>query len=108
MLTANRTKIHPTPAQRQPVGPTFGGCRYHLDAVTHPARSHPGLSFLSVDAFDRWIRQKGAHAYPWTQCVSSKAQKTAIINAQAAYRRFFKGLLEPPKFKKKHQQSARV
>jgi hypothetical protein len=73
MLTADRTKIHSTPAQRQPMGPTFGGCRYHLDAVTRQARSHPGLPFLSADAFDRWIRQTGARAYPWTQRVSSKA-----------------------------------
>ncbi len=108
MLKAYRTEIKPTPEQRQQIVRTFGVCRYlyNLYVATNQDRYHQGLPFLSAYAFDKWINREYARAYPWIKAVSSKARKNAIVNAEVAYRRFFKGLGELPKFKKKHRQSA--
>lgn len=107
MLTAYRTEIKPTPEQRQQIARTFGVCRYlyNLYVATNQERYHQGLPFLSAYDVDKWINREYALTYPWIKAVSSKARKKAIVNAETAYRRFFKGLAERPKFKKKHHQA---
>jgi len=108
MLHAYKTEIKPTTEQHQQILKTVGVCRhlYNLYLATNQARYQQGLPFLSAYDFDKWVNHEYAEDYPWIKAVSSKARKKALVNAETAYRRFFKGLAERPKFKKKHQQDA--
>jgi putative transposase len=59
---------------------------------------------MSGITFSVWLNNEYLPANPeklWIKQVSSKAVKRAIMNAENAYRRFFKGLSGFPNFKKK-------
>lgn len=64
-------------------------------------------AFISANNFDKYINNeiKILDEYKWINNCGSKARKKAIQNAETSYKRFFKGISNFPKFKKKNKQN---
>lgn len=107
MLRAYKTEIKPTSEQSCQINRTFGVCRYlyNLFIATNIERHANGEKFLSANEFDKWINHVHSVELPWIKDVSSKARKKAIVNAETAYKRFFKKQAGFPRFKKKRAQN---
>ncbi|WP_199614496.1 RNA-guided endonuclease InsQ/TnpB family protein [Paenibacillus alkalitolerans] len=106
MLKAFKTEIKPTYEQKQQIHRTCGVCRYlyNLFIATNKQRHEQGLPFMNANEFDKWVNNVHSLELPWIKDVSSKARKKAIVNAETAYKRFFKGVSGFPRFKKKRDQ----
>ena len=67
-------------------------------------------AFISANDFDKYINNevKVLEEFKWINECGSKARKKAIVNAEMAYKRFFKGQGKFPRFKKKKNQDVRV
>ena len=108
MRIAYKTEIKPTDEQCYQINRTFGVCRYvyNLFIATNKERHAKGEKFLSANEFDKWVNHFHSIDHPWVKEVSSKARKKAIVNAEMAYKRFFKKQAQFPRFKKKCKQNA--
>jgi len=105
---AYKTELDPTSEQTQQIRRTLGTTRhlYNLFLAVNEARYAQGLPFWSAYTFDRWVNHVYALDHPWIKDVSSKARKKALMDAELAYKKFFKHEAERPRFKKKHQQNS--
>ena len=106
MFKSFKTEIMPTPEQKGIILRTVGVCRfvYNLFVGVNMERHEQGKPFMSGMTFSVWLNNEYLPTNPdkiWIKEVSSKAVKTAIMNAETAYRRFFKGRGRFPRFKKK-------
>ena len=106
MFKSFKTEIMPTREQQQIILRTIGVCRfvYNLYVGVNMERHEQGKPFMSGMTFSVWLNNEYLPANPdkaWIKEVSSKAVKKAIMNAENAYRRFFKGKGRFPRFKKK-------
>ncbi|OCS93609.1 RNA-guided endonuclease InsQ/TnpB family protein [Caryophanon latum] len=107
MKKAFKTEIMLSPAQKQKVNQTIGTCRYVYNLYIKTAQSFYKETgkYLSGYDFSKWLnnvytKEKDA----WIKDVSSKAVKQAIMNGDRAFKNFFKGLANFPRFKKKKDQ----
>lgn len=62
--------------------------------------------FFTANDFDKYINNevKVLEDFLWVNECGSKARKKSIVNAETAFKRFFKGLSKFPRFKKKKKQ----
>lgn len=62
--------------------------------------------FVTANDFDKHINNevKVLEDFAWINTCGSKARKKSIVNAETAFKRFFKGLSKFPRFKKKKNQ----
>ena len=62
--------------------------------------------FVTANDFDKYINHevKVLEDFAWINVCGSKARKKSIVNAETAFKRFFKGLSKFPRFKKKNNQ----
>lgn len=107
MIKAYKTEIKPTPKQIEKIKQTQGVCRfvYNLFIATNQERHQQGLKYLSGYAFSKYLNNEYRKAHSencWIWEVSSKAVKQSILNADKAFKRFFKLKNGYPNFKKKH------
>ena len=67
-------------------------------------------AFMSANNFDKYINNevKVLDEFKWIDNCGSKARKKAIVNAEMAYKRFFKGQSKFPRFKKKKNQDVKI
>lgn len=67
-------------------------------------------SFMSANDFDKYINNeiKCQDEFKWIDNCGSKARKKSIVNAEVAFKRFFKGLSKFPRFKKKKNQDVKA
>jgi len=67
-------------------------------------------AFMSANDFDKYINNevKVQEEFKWIDHSGSKARKKAIVNAEMAYKRFFKGEGGFPRFKKKKNQDVKI
>jgi len=67
-------------------------------------------AFMSANDFDKYINNevKVLDEFEWINNCGSKARKKAIVNAEMAYKRFFKGQSKFPRFKKKKNQDVKI
>ena len=116
MLRAYKVELKPTPQQIQKINQNIGVCRwlynqyiaYNIDLYK---QFEDGLidkknAFFSAYDFDKYINNnvKSLEEYNWINSCGSKARKKSIMNAEMAFKRFFKGLGGFPRFKKKTNQ----
>ena len=68
------------------------------------------LAFIGANDFDKYINNevKVLEEFKWINECGSKARKKAIVNAETAYQRFFKGQGKFPRFKKKKNQDVKL
>lgn len=106
MLKSYKTELAPTNEQAEQIRRTIGVCRYvyNLYLATNNERHKIGEKFLSGMDFSKWINNEYIPQNPdkaWIKEVSSKSVKKSIMDAENAYKRFFKGLARYPRFKHK-------
>lgn len=94
------------PLQAMKIHRTIGVCRYvyNFFIAQNKAWYAEGKPFISGNAFSVWLNNEYLPNSPekyWIKEVSTKATKQAIMNADGAYRKYFKGEANFPRFKKK-------
>ena len=106
-MRAYKTEIKPTEKQIEKIRQTQGVCRfvYNLFIATNQERYKQGLKYTSGYDFSKYLNHAYKEAHPehkWIWEVSSKAVKQSIMNADRAFKRFFKTKKGYPNFKRKH------
>ena len=64
--------------------------------------------FVSANDFDKYVNHKLKIELPWINKCGSKARKKALVNAETAFKKFWKGLADFPRFKKKSKQDMKL
>lgn len=113
MLKSYKTEINPTPEQKQIINRTIGVCRYVYNFyLAHNQEIYKTEKrFVSGMDFSKWLNNKFIPENPdfhWIKEVSSKSVKQSIINADRAFKDFFKGKARFPKFKKKGKSDVKM
>lgn len=113
LLKSYKTEINPTPEQKQIINRTIGVCRYVYNFyLAHNKEVYEAdRKFVSGMEFSKWLNNvflKENPDFTWIKEVSSKAVKQSIMNAERAYKNFFKGKSNFPKFKKKGRSEVKM
>lgn len=98
--------------QIKKINQTIGVCRYIYNFyIAHNKEIYEKEKrFITGYDFSKWINNEFIPKnpeYSWIKEVSSKAVKQSIMNAEKAFKRFFKGLSKFPRFKKKRRQDVK-
>jgi len=104
MLTAYKVELNPTDQQKIKMAQTFGVCRfvYNLYLNHNKEIYEADKKFISGYDFSKWLNNEfipSTPSYQWIKDVGSKAVKKSIMNAEVAFKNFFKGQTEFPKHK---------
>lgn len=101
-MRAYKTEIKPNTEQITKMNQTFGNCRWVYNAYLAYNQEQYRQSKTFVPGYDYSKHLNHAIDTPeWLKQTSSKATKQAIMNAEKAYKNFFKGNAKFPRFKKK-------
>lgn len=113
LLRAYKVELNLTEQQQQKINQSIGICRWlHNHYLAKNKQLYEDYkknlisksdAFMSANSFDKYINNevKVLEEYRWINRCGSKARKKAICNAEIAYKRFFKGQSQFPRFKKK-------
>ena len=113
LLKSYKTEIKPTPEQTQIINRTIGVCRYVYNFyLAHNKEIYKTEKrFVSGMNFSKWLNNEFISNNPdfhWIKEVSSKSVKQSIMNAERAFKNFFKGKSRFPKFKKKAKSDVKM
>lgn len=119
MLKAFKTEIAPTRAQKEKIIRSIGIARFLYNQYIAYNRKiykmyQRGLldnrqkHFVSAKDFDKYVNHKLKLELPWINECGSKARKKSLVNAEAAFKRFFNNLSGFPRFKKKSRQDVKL
>ena len=113
MLKSFKTEINPTIDQIQKINKTIGTCRFVYNFyIAHNKKVYETeKKFISGMDFQKWLNNtylKENPEYLWIKEVSSKSVKKSIMNAENAYKRFFKHQTNFPKYKKKNRTDVKM
>ena len=113
MLKGFKTEINPTLKQKIKIHQTIGVCRYIYNFyIAHNKELYEkDQKFMDANAFSVWLNNEYLPENPdksWIKDVSSKARKQAMVDANNAFERFFKGQSNFPRFKKKHVSDVKM
>lgn len=106
MLRSYKVEIKPTKEQIVKINQTIGVCRYvHNLYLAENIKSYKdGNKFITAFTFSKWLNNEyvvNNQDKLWIKEVSSKSVKQAIVNAEKAFKNFFKKSAKFPRFKKK-------
>ena len=113
MQRAYKVELKPTKQQVHKINQSLGVCRWLYNAYIAKNQSlyqdfkngkvDKKKAFMTANDFDKYINNKVKilDEYKWINDCGSKARKKAICNAELAFKKFFKGEAQFPKFKKK-------
>ncbi len=112
-MRAYKTEINPTEEQRQIINRTIGTCRfiYNFYLAHNKEIYEKEKRFVSGMDFSKWLNNEFIPNNPelaWIKEVGSKAVKQAIMNAETAFKKFFKGQSKFPIFKKKSKSDVKA
>ncbi|RGS70496.1 RNA-guided endonuclease TnpB family protein [Mitsuokella sp. AF21-1AC] len=79
-------------------------CRLYQRGVLDEKQPH----FITANDFDKCVNHVLKKKFPWIDQCGSKARKKVLVNAEQAFRRFFKGQARFPRFKRKNQQNVKL
>ena len=113
MLKSYKTEINPTQGQILIINKTIGVCRfiYNFYLAHNKEIYEQDKKFISAMDFSKWLNNKfipNNSDYNWIKEVSSKSVKQSIMNADKAFKRFFKHQSGFPKFKKKNKSDVKM
>ena len=105
MLISYKTEIHPTSSQIDKINKTLGICRFlYNNYISENIKAYNNnKSFITGYDFDKYVNHILIPNNLWIKDAYSKARKKAIMNAEMAFKNFFKGKAKFPKFKKKNK-----
>lgn len=113
MLKSYKTEINPTSEQEQIINRTIGVCRYvyNFYLAYNQEIYKTEKRFVSGMDFSKWLNNEfipNNSEFQWIKEVSSKSVKQSIMNAERAFKNFFKGKSYFPKFKKKNKSDVKM
>ena len=113
LLKSYKTEINPTHEQKQIINRTIGVCRYVYNFyLAHNQEIYETEKrFVSGMDFSKWLNNEfipNNTEFHWIKNVSSKSVKQSIMNAERAFKNFFKGKSHFPKFKKKAKSDVKM
>lgn len=113
MLKSYKTEINPTSEQEQIINRTIGVCRYvyNFYLAYNQEIYKTEKRFVSGMDFSKWLNNEfipNNSEFQWIKEVSSKSIKQSIMNAERAFKNFFKGKSYFPKFKKKNKSDVKM
>lgn len=113
LLKSYKTEIDPTLVQKQKINKTIGTCRFVYNFYLSHNREvyEKERKFVSGMDFSKWLNNNFISQnpdYSWIKEVSSKSVKQSIMNADKAFKRFFKGQSAFPRFKKKNKTDVKM
>lgn len=113
MLKSYKTEIDPGDEQKVKIHQTIGTCRYvyNLYLARNKEIYEKEKSFISGMDFSKWLNNDlipGDPTLSWIKEVSSKSVKQSIMNAETAFKRFFKQQSGFPEFKKKGKSDVKM
>lgn len=101
MILGKKVRLHPNREQEQRLWASVGTSRYIYNWTL--ARQHEnyqsGGKFISDNDLRKEITQLKKGELSWLNNVSNNVAKQAVKDACDSYKRFFKGLSKPPRFK---------
>lgn len=105
MLISYKTEINPTSSQIDKINKTLGVCRFlyntYISENIKAYKNHK--SFITGYDFAKCVNNILIPTTLWIKDAYSKARKKAIMDAETAFKNFFKGKAKFPKFKKKNK-----
>lgn len=113
LLKSYKTEINPTNEQKQIINRTIGVCRYvyNFYLARNKEIYETEKRFVSGMEFSKWINNEfipNNSEFQWIKEVSSVSVKQSIMNAEKAFKNFFKGKTCYPKFKKKGKSDVKM
>lgn len=113
MLRSYKTEIQLNETQKKIFNQTIGVCRYVYNFyIAHNKEVYEKEKhFVSGMDFSKWLNNEfipNNPDYQWIKQVYAKAAKQSIMNAERAFKQFFKGQSGFPKFKKKKNQDVKM
>ena len=110
---AYKIEIHPTDEQKSKIHQAIGVSRFVYNFyIAHNKEVYEKEGkFVSGMDFSKWLNNEyipNNEEMKWIKEVSSKARKQSIMNADRAFKDFFKGKKGFPKFKKKKNQDVKA
>ena len=119
LLKAFKTEIAPTREQKEKIIRSIGIARFlYNQYIAYNKKLYRmyqrGLldnhqkHFVSANDFDKYINHNLKLKLPWIDECGSKARKKAQVNAEVAFKKFFKGEAGFPRFKKKSKQDVKL
>ncbi|MDE6088005.1 MAG: transposase [Oscillospiraceae bacterium] len=113
MLKSYQTEIFPTPEQKQIIHRTIGVCRfiYNFYLAHNKEIYEKEKRFVSGYEFSKWLNNvylPQNPAFSWIREVSSKSVKQSIMNADKAFKNFFKHKTGFPNWKKKSNADVKM
>ncbi len=102
MILAKKVRLHPTPLQEQKLWQSAGVSRwaynFALD-IKQKTYKETGKAINEGNIRKLITQMKQTEEYSWLKEVSAQVPKQAVKDLDMAYKRFFKGLGDKPKFK---------
>ncbi|MCQ2086525.1 MAG: transposase [Bacilli bacterium] len=113
LLRAYKTEINPTEEQKVLIHKTIGICRfiYNFYIAHNKEVYEKEKKFVSGMDFSKWLNNDFIPSnsdYSWIKEVSSKSAKKSIMDAESAFKKFFKKQAKFPKFKKKGKSDVKM
>ena len=103
MILAKKVRIYPTKEQEQKLWQSVGTARfiYNYTLAKQEENYRNGGKFISDGIIRKELTQLKKSELIWLNEVSNNVAKQAVKDACNAYKSFFKGLVNKPKFKSK-------
>lgn len=103
MLISYKTEINPTSSQIDKINKTLGICRFLYNTyISENIKAYKdNKPFITGYDFDKYTNSTLTSNHLWIKDAYAKARKKAIMNAEMAFKNFFKNKSKFPKFKKK-------
>ena len=113
LLKSFKTEINPTKEQIVKINKTIGTCRYIYNFyLAHNKELHENdETFMSGKSFSVWLNNEYLPQnpqYAWIKDVSSKSVKKSIENGYTAFKKFFNGESQFPRYKKKGKSDVKM
>mgnify|MGYP001235178561 CR=1 FL=1 len=107
-MTNYKTEILLNDSQKELFWKTVGTCRYIYNLYLDKEKEYyeKKKKFLSAYSFGKEITKlSSTEEFKWIKEISSKAVKQTIINAEKAYKRFFRLKKGYPRYKSRHNNN---
>ena len=108
MILAKKVRLYPTKEQEQKLWQSVGTARfiYNYTLAKQEENYRNGGKFISDETIRKELTQLKKSELTWLNEVSNNVAKQAVKDACNAYKRFFKGLANKPKFKSRKKSKA--
>lgn len=113
MLITYKTEIDPNPKQTLKIKQTIGVCRfiYNFYISENQKAYKNNKPFITAFSFSKWLNNNfipNNPDYLWIKNISSKSMNKSTMNAEKAFKKFFKKESKFPRFKKKNKSNVKM